>query len=154
MAELQIKIAADVNDAIRGLDKVQSELDQTGQSAAALGNTVGKATNSFKGIPQSAGQASMAITNLNRVVQDAPFGFIGIQNNIGPLIDSFGMLKTSTGSTGGAIRALAGSLMGPAGIGLAIAGITSAITFAIQGFSSWTKGLGAAKEAKIGRAHV
>ena len=147
MAELQIKIAADVNDAIRGLDKVQSELDQTGQSAAALGNTVGKATNSFKGIPQSAGQASMAITNLNRVVQDAPFGFIGIQNNIGPLIDSFGMLKTSTGSTGGAIRALAGSLMGPAGIGLAIAGISSAITFAIQGFSSWTKGLGAAKEA-------
>ena len=147
MAELQIQIAADVNSAVKGLNQVQSEIDQTGKAAAALSNSVSKAANSFKGVPQSAGQASMAITNLNRVVQDAPFGFIGIQNNIGPLIDSFGMLKASTGSTGGAIKALAGSLMGPAGIGLAVAAVTSALTFAIQGFSSWTRGLGAAKQA-------
>ena len=147
MAELQIQIAADVNSAIKGLNQVQSELDQTGKSAAALSNSVSKAAGSFKGVPQSANQATSAITNLNRVVQDAPFGFIGIQNNIGPLVDSFGMLKASTGSTGGAIKALAGSLMGPAGIGLAVAAVSSALTFAIQGFSSWTKGLGSAKEA-------
>ena len=147
MAELEIKIAADVNDAIRGLDKVQTELDQTGKSAAALGNSVSKAAGSFGKLPQSANQANQAITNLNRVVQDAPFGFVGIQNNIGPLIDSFGALKASTGTTGGALRALIGSLAGPAGVGLAIAGITSALTFAIQGFSSWTRGLGAAKDA-------
>jgi len=142
-----ITIAADVNDAVRGLDKVQSEIDQTGKSAAALSNSVSKAAGSFNRLPQSANQANQAITNLNRVVQDAPFGFVGIQNNIGPLIDSFGQLKTTTGTTGGALRALLGSLAGPAGIGLAIAGITSALTFAIQGFSSWTRGLGAAKEA-------
>lgn len=147
MAEMIITIAADVNDAVRGLDKVQSEIDQTGKSAAALSNSVSKAAGSFNRLPQSANQANQAITNLNRVVQDAPFGFVGIQNNIGPLIDSFGQLKTSTGTTGGALRALLGSLAGPAGIGLAIAGITSALTFAIQGFSSWTRGLGAAKEA-------
>ena len=125
MAELEIKIAADVNDAIRGLDKVQTELDQTGKSAAALGNSVSKAAGSFGKLPQSANQANQAITNLNRVVQDAPFGFVGIQNNIGPLIDSFGALKASTGTTGGALRALIGSLAGPAGVGLAIAGIIS-----------------------------
>lgn len=147
MAEMIITIAADVNDAVRGLDKVQSEIDQTGKSAAALSNSVSKAAGSFNRLPQSANQANQAITNLNRVVQDAPFGFVGIQNNIGPLIDSFGQLKTTTGTTGGALRALLGSLAGPAGIGLAIAGITSALTFAIQGFSSWTRGLGAAKEA-------
>ena len=147
MAEMIITIAADVNDAVRGLDKVQSEIDQTGKSAAALSNSVSKAAGSFNRLPQSANQANQAITNLNRVVQDAPFGFVGIQNNIGPLIDSFGQLKTSTGTTGGALRALLGSLAGPAGIGLAIAGITSALTFAIQGFSSWTRGLGATKEA-------
>jgi hypothetical protein len=42
---------------------------------------------------------------------------------------------------------LIGSLAGPAGIGLAVAAVSSALTFAIQGFSSWTRGLGAAKEA-------
>jgi hypothetical protein len=146
MAELQIQIAADVNNAVKGLTQVQNELDQTGKSANALGNTINRTATTFSKLPGSANQANQAITNLNRVVQDAPFGFIGIQNNIGPLIDSFGQLKTSTGTTGGAIRALAGSLIGPAGIGLAIAGITSAITFAIQGFSAWTRSTKAAKE--------
>ena len=146
MAELQIKIGADVAGAVKGLEQVQTELDQTGKSANALSNTVVKASGAFQKIPQSANQANSAITNLNRVVQDAPFGFIGIQNNIGPLVDSFGQLKMSTGSTGGALKALAGSLIGPAGIGLAVAAVTSAITFAIQGFSSWTRSTKAAKE--------
>lgn len=147
MAELQINIAANVGNAVQGLNKVQTELDQTGKQATALSSSVVKASGAISKLPQAAGQANQAVTNLNRVVQDAPFGFIGIQNNIGPLIDSFGQLKMSTGSTGGALKALIGSLAGPAGIGLAVAAVTSALTFAIQGFSSWTRGLGAAKEA-------
>jgi hypothetical protein len=147
MAELQIQIGADVNSAVAGLNQVQTELDQTGKSAAALNGSLSKAAAGLSKLPQSAGQASNAVTNLNRVVQDAPFGFIGIQNNIGPLIDSFGALKASTGSTGGAIKALVGTLAGPAGIGLAVAAVSSALTFAIQGFSSWTRGLGDAKQA-------
>lgn len=147
MAELQIQIGADVNSAVAGLNQVQAELDQTGKSAAALNGSLSKAAAGLSKLPQSAGQASNAVTNLNRVVQDAPFGFIGIQNNIGPLVDSFGALKASTGSTGGAIKALIGTLAGPAGIGLAVAAVSSALTFAIQGFSSWTRGLGDAKQA-------
>lgn len=147
MAELQINIAANVGNAVQGLNKVQTELDQTGKQATALSSSVVKASGAISKLPQAAGQANQAVTNLNRVVQDAPFGFIGIQNNIGPLIDSFGQLKMSTGSTGGALKALIGSLAGPAGIGLAVAAVSSALTFAIQGFSSWTRGLGAAKEA-------
>lgn len=147
MAELQIQIGANVSNAVAGLNKVQTELDQTGKQATALSSSVVKASGAISKLPQAAGQANQAVTNLNRVVGDAPFGFIGIQNNIGPLIDSFGALKASTGSTGGALKALIGSLAGPAGIGLAVAAVSSALTFAIQGFSSWTRGLGAAKEA-------
>jgi hypothetical protein len=146
MAELQIQIGADVNGAVKGLEQVQRELDQTGKTANSVSNSISKASGSFQKIPQSANQATSAITNLNRVVQDAPFGFIGIQNNIGPLVDSFGALRTSTGSAGGAIRALAGSLVGPAGIGLAVAAVSSALTFAINGFSAWTRSSKAAKE--------
>lgn len=147
MAEMQIQISANVAGAVQGLNQVQTELEQTGKGAAALSNSIVKASGAISKLPQAAGQANQAVTNLNRVVQDAPFGFIGIQNNIGPLIDSFGQLKMSTGSTGGALKALIGSLAGPAGVGLAVAAVSSALTFAIQGFSSWTRGLGDAKDA-------
>jgi hypothetical protein len=146
MADLQVRVAADVASAISALQKLEKELDRAKLGAEETARGTEAASRGFSKLPSSANQANQAITNLNRVVQDAPFGFIGIQNNIGPLIDSFGQLKTSTGTTGGAIRALAGSLIGPAGIGLAIAGISSAITFAIQGFSSWTRSTKAAKE--------
>jgi hypothetical protein len=146
MADLQVRVAADVASAISALQKLEKELDRAKLGAEETARGTEAASRGFSKLPGSANQANQAITNLNRVVQDAPFGFIGIQNNIGPLIDSFGQLKASTGTTGGAIRALAGSLIGPAGIGLAIAGITSAITFAIQGFSAWTRSSKAAKE--------
>lgn len=69
---------------------------------------------------QGSNQAANALTNLGRVAQDAPFGFIGIQNNLNPLLESFQRLKAETGSTGGALKSLAGSLIGPAGLGLAL----------------------------------
>lgn len=147
MAEMQIKIAADVGSAVSGLNQVQSELDQTGKSAAALGSAVDKAASRLNKLPNAAGQATMSVNNLGRIVQDLPYGFIGIQNNIGPLAESFGMLKASTGSTVGALKALGSTLLGGAGIGLAISAVTSAITFAITGFSNWTKGMKGAKEA-------
>lgn len=73
-------------------------------------------------------QAAMALTNLGRVAQDAPFGFIGIQNNLNPLLESFQRLRAETGSNSAAFRALGSSLLGPAGVGVALSLITSAIT--------------------------
>jgi hypothetical protein len=70
-------------------------------------------------------QAAMALTNLGRVAQDAPFGFIGIQNNLNPLLESFQRLKTETGSNALAFKALASSLMGVGGIGLALSVVSS-----------------------------
>lgn len=82
-------------------------------------------------------QASQALTNLGRVAQDAPFGFIGIANNLNPLLESFQRLKVETGSTKGALQALGGSLMGAGGLGLALSVVTSAISFASMGFQMW-----------------
>lgn len=79
-----------------------------------------------------ANQAANALTNLGRVAQDAPFGFIGIQNNLNPLLESFQRLRAETGSNGAAFRALGQSLMGPAGIGIALSVVTSAITLYTQ----------------------
>ena len=71
------------------------------------------------------GQANTALVNFGRVVQDAPFGIIGIANNIDPLLSSFQNLKRETGSTGSAFKALAASLTGPAGVAIAVSSVTS-----------------------------
>ena len=77
-------------------------------------------------LTKSTGGANIALTNFGRVVQDAPFGIIGIANNIDPLISSFQRLKVETGSTRGAFKSLLAGLKGPAGIAIAVSSITSA----------------------------
>jgi len=70
-------------------------------------------------------QASQALINLGRVAQDAPYGFMGIANNLNPLLESFQRLKVATGSTGGALKSLASAFSGPEGIGVAISIVSS-----------------------------
>ena len=70
----------------------------------------------------------MALINLGRVAQDAPFGFIAIQNNIPPLIDSFQSLVKSTGSVTGALKSIGSAALGFGGIGLLVSVATSALT--------------------------
>ena len=125
MAELQIKIGADVTSAVQGLNQVGTELEQTSRDANAFSNSVDKASAKLRALPNVTGQATSTLTNFSRVVQDAPYGIIGIANNIDPLIQSFNQLKVSTGSTTGAFKALIGQLAGPAGIALGISLVTS-----------------------------
>jgi molybdopterin-containing oxidoreductase family iron-sulfur binding subunit len=103
----------------------QTLANQAQKTSQILGGSVAAGSN----------QAAFALTNLGRVAQDAPFGFIGIQNNLNPLLESFQRLKTETGSTSLAFKALGASLLGPAGIGIALSVVSSA-TLAATVFSS------------------
>jgi hypothetical protein len=84
---------------------------------------------SFTAFAKGSGQANLALTDLSRVTQDLPYGFMAIQNNLNPLLESFGRLKGETGSFGGALKALGSSLTGPAGIGIALAVVSSAVLY-------------------------
>lgn len=142
MAE-EIKIVASAvgfDQVNKALDSTTKSLEETSQAATQAGKTLG---NQLKA---GSGQAQQSLLNLNRVVQDAPFGFIGIQNNINPLVESFSKLRAESGSTGGALKALIGGLSGAGGLGLAFAAVTSAITFAQIGFQAWTRSSQKAKE--------
>ncbi len=128
--ELKLIATADVNDLVKGANTVKKELTSTAVAAKKLDQ-------SLAGIKPGANQATNAMTNLGRVVQDAPFGIIGITNNINPLLESFQRLKNETGSTGGALKALAGSLIGAGGLGLAVSVVTSLLTvFALNNRSA------------------
>jgi hypothetical protein len=83
----------------------------------------------FNKFSAGSNQAAFALTNLGRVAQDAPFGFIGIQNNLNPLLESFQRLRSENTSLGATFKALGSSLIGPAGLGIALSLVTAAFTF-------------------------
>lgn len=90
----------------------------------------------FKPLRDSAKDARNVLTSLSLVAQDLPFGFIGIQNNLPRVIQTFGDLKRESGGTKNALKELASGLVGPAGLFLAFSSVTAAITFAIQKYGS------------------
>lgn len=90
-----------------------------------------------------------ALTSLSLVVQDLPYGFIGIQNNLPGVIQSFGELSAKSGGAVGALKELGKSLIGPAGIYLAFSAVTSGVTFLIQKYGS----LGAALDSLFGKTY-
>ena len=132
-----------VNYVVSATDTASPVFDKVDKSIAKTTGSTGK-------LMDTTGRARITQMNFNRVVQDAPFGFIAIQNNIDPLISSFQALRLEANSTGGAFKALAKSFMGPAGmisiISLVVSGIT-AYMMATRGANKETKGLSA--ELKI-----
>lgn len=120
--EMKVKISADISDLVSKLDKGGISLDQFAKQTTAISARIGK------DVSTGANQAGNALQNLGRIAQDAPFGFIGISNNINPLLESFQRLKAETGTTGGALKALSGSLLGAGGIGLAVSVVTGLLT--------------------------
>jgi hypothetical protein len=132
---LKITITADNQQAVRNI-----------QETVTATNTLGTA---FQKLPNTSNQATYALSNLSRVAQDAPYGFIGIANNLNPLLESFQRLKVEAGSSSGALKAMAQGLMGPAGIGLAL-GVASSllVTFGDKLFQSSAAQKAAAEKTK------
>lgn len=62
-----------------------------------------KASLALNKLKPAAAGAGAPLQDLSRIVQDLPFGFVGIQNNISPLFESFSRLVRQTGSVGGGI---------------------------------------------------
>ena len=131
--QLQINIGADTRNLEQGLQRATTVVENFDKSV--------------KQTTASSGRATLALTNLGRVASDAPFGFIAIANNIEPLIQSFQSVRKESGSVGGALKALAGSLAGPGGLLLGFTLVSSAITVAIQKYGS----LGGALDALFGK---
>lgn len=95
----------------QALKSGQLALAQTANSAKAAAPALMAAGNAAK---KSTGNW----TGLSRIIQDLPFGFIGIQNNLTQILPAAGLA------------------------GLAISAIVSALTFAQTGTDNWTRGLG------------
>ena len=131
---LKITITADNKEAV-------NNINQTITATSNLGNA-------FKQLPSTSNSATTALSNLSRVAQDAPYGFIGIANNLNPLLESFQRLSKETGGTSSALKSMAQGLMGPAGVGLALGAVSSLIVAFGPKIASFINGVDAAKEAE------
>jgi ABC-type transporter Mla subunit MlaD len=108
---LQINIGANTQDLQAGLNQATNSVNNFSTAVQKAAKPTSDATNT--------------LSNLSRVAQDAPYGFIGIANNLNPLLESFQRLQKESGGTGNALKSMAAGLMGPAGIGLALGAVSS-----------------------------
>jgi hypothetical protein len=91
-------------------------------------------------------RSQIALNNLNYVVQDLPYGFIGIQNNLPPLIASFRNLVEEEKGVTNAFKSLGATILSPTGIAFGFSIIISSITALVQKYGS----LGKAFDALVG----
>lgn len=76
-----------------------------------------------------AGASNAVALEFNRIIQDAPFGIIGVGNNIQQLAGNFSALRASAGGTSAALKGALASIITPANLVLlGISAVTSAFT--------------------------
>ena len=110
--ELKVSISQATNE--QQIAKFNAELEQTNQELARL-NALGKsfanpAVKSFNNLKSSVGAANGSAVAFNRIIQDAPFGLLGVGNNIQQFTEQLAFLKQTQGSTGAALKSFFGSL--------------------------------------------
>lgn len=124
MEKLRVEISGDSKKLEQATDKAIKELKQFEKVAKkSIGGIAKPAAKSAKGLKTLGGasaNATPALLEFNRTIQDAPFGIQGVANNIQQLTANFGYLKTQTGSTKNALKAMLAGLSGPQGILLAV----------------------------------
>ena len=156
MANLEIQIGADSSEFNSEIAKVEKQLAalksqqasniKLGIDNSSIDKQISETTTKLNGLKSSVSSSANAFNNhskatlnggntlmqFSRIAQDAPFGIIGIGNNLTATAESFSHLSKSAGGAGGALKAVASSLMGTGGILLAVSLVTTALTVMSQ----------------------
>jgi predicted PurR-regulated permease PerM len=154
--DLNINIGANVTDLQSQLQKAENllkqfeaalkkatnvgEINYLNNSIKTLNTQITNLGQQMNKVGRPAADATNALTNLSRVAQDAPYGFIGIANNLNPLLESFQQLQKKSGSASEALKSMAAGLIGPAGIGLALGVVSSLIVTYSDEIAEFFKG--------------
>ena len=90
-----------------GLDvkELNADINQAKIQLASLNKAVTSTGQSFSAMTPKVANGGNTLMQFSRIAQDAPFGIIGIGNNLTATAESFSYLKQQTGSTGGALKA-------------------------------------------------
>ena len=152
---LNIIIDADVQSATQNITKFVYTVKQSFQEVEKVvrrtSTSTKTATDQMSDSVKSFGKASQnSLTALSLSLQDLPFGFIGIQNNLPGIIQGFGQMSMEAKNGASVLSQLKGSLMGPAGIFLAFSAVTAIVTTLTMKYG----GLGNAIDALFGKTNL
>ena len=152
---LDIKIGANVSEASQKLTKFYADLkksiNEVNTTVQKSSDTFQKSTEKMTESTRSFGKASQnSLTALSLTLQDLPFGFIGIQNNLPGIIQGFGQMNMEAKNGASVLSQLKGSLMGPGGIFLAFSAVTAIVTTLTMKYG----GLGNAIDALFGKTNL
>ena len=132
--QLKVSLAQATNE--QQIASFNAQLEQTNAELTRL-NALGKsfsapAVKSFDNLKRSAGAATGTAIAFSRIIQDAPFGIIGVANNIQSFGEQFAALGGKAATAGQKLSAFFTALITPAN--LAILAV-SALTAAYQAYS-------------------
>ena len=129
MSKLEVQVGAEIKELQSKLSKAENNIKSFGKKAESnlgrLSKASKTASSSLNNLNKGAVNGNSALTSFSRTIQDAPFGIMGVSNNITNLTEQFGYLTSKTGSAGGALKAMLSSLKGFGGVSLAISAVTS-----------------------------
>lgn len=125
---IEVDVVANVAGVASGVSAATSQLDKLGKAAQTTApkfEQLSKATSRYNGIG----------IDFARVIQDAPFGIIGVGNNIQQLAQSFSSLGNAGDSVQSKVKLAFRSIFSSGNLlVLAVSAITTALTFAEKGF--------------------
>jgi uncharacterized membrane protein YgcG len=123
---IEVDFAVNVAGVANGVSAATSQLDQLGkaaQSTAPKVEQLGKATSRYNGIG----------IDFARVIQDAPFGIIGVGNNIQQLAQSFSALGNAGDSSISKLKTAFSAIFSSGNLLiLGVSALTSALTYLTQ----------------------
>jgi hypothetical protein len=120
-----IKLGLDVSN-------LQKQINEAKANISGLSKEVNRSASAMDNHSKATANGGNTLMNFSRIAQDAPFGLMGIGNNLTATAESFAHLSKSAGGTGNALKSVAQSMMGTGGILLAVSLVTSALTYMSQ----------------------
>ena len=130
------------------LEQTIKEMSRLNALGRQVSGSLGATSQSFGKATQSIGSANGVAQEFSRIIQDAPFGIIGIGNNLQQLTANFAQTSRAAGGAGAAIKASLGALISPANLlVLGISAVTAAFTAYQMGAFDFLKSNEAAKKS-------
>jgi hypothetical protein len=127
--QLKVSLSQATNE--QQIASFNAELEQTNIELArlnALGRTFSApAVRSFDNLKKASGAATASAISFGRIIQDAPFGIIGVANNIQNFGEQFAALGGKATSAGGKLKLFFSALIQPTSLAvLAVSALTAA----------------------------
>lgn len=118
------------------LDKVTRLGTQAASANRALSSSNTSLSQSIQGLTRNISGANTVGIEFSRIIQDAPYGIIGVGNNITQLTQSFANLRAQTGGTSQALGIAFRSMF--SGANLLVLGV-SAVTTGFTLYNMWAR---------------